>query len=129
MSRALVFFPLRPGEVPSYDRFVRHVWRFMEHGDSALCPPPDMFTLPLDDDDDAAIVGQEATRCIREFAYDDDRIIAVRERGQIRVTFRDLEVLHTFLRLLARRANDGDQQAREVVTFALRMLGFAWSGI
>lgn len=127
MSRALVF-PLRAGEVPPYERFVRQVWRFVEHGDSALCPPPDMLTLPLDDDADVGIVGQEATRCLRDFEFAADRIVATRERGQIRVTFRDLEVLHTFLRLLAQRANNGDAQAREIVTFMLRMLGFEWSG-
>lgn len=129
MSGALVLFPLRSGEVPRYDRFVRHVWRFVEHGDSALCPPPDMFTLPLDDDGDVAIVGQEATRCLRDFEFGADRIVAVREQGQIRVTFRDLEVLHTFLRLLAQRSNAGDAQAREVLIFTLRMLGFEWSGV
>lgn len=128
MSRARALYPLRRGEVPPYDSFVRQVWRFAYYGDSAICAPPDMFTLPLDDDGDVAVVGQEATRCLREFEFADDRIIASKVHGQLRVTFRDLEVLHTFLRLLAQRASAGDRQAHEVVTFALRMLGFEWSG-
>lgn len=128
MSRATALYPLRRGEVPPYDTFVRQVWHFARYGDSAICPTPDMFTLPLDDDDDVAIVGQEATRCLREFEFAEDRIIATKTGGQLRVTFRDLEVLHTFLRLLAQRANSGNAQAHEIVSFALRMLGFEWSG-
>lgn len=128
MSRASALYPLRRGEVPPYAAFVRQVWHFAHYGDSAICPTPDMFVLPLDDDGDVAIVGQEATRCLREFEFAEDRIVATKTKGQLRVTFRDLEVLHTFLRLLAQRANEGNAQAHEVVTFALRMLGFEWSG-
>lgn len=119
-------FAIRPGEVPAYGAFVRHVWLYMEHGDSALCAPPDMFTLPLDDDDEARVVGTEAARCLRDFAFAEDRIEVLRHEGVSRIVFRDLEVLHTFLKLMSQRAVEGNRPAHEVVSFALRMLGFSW---
>jgi len=123
MDSALLF-PLKAGELPAYATFVRQVWFYMEHGDSALCPPPDMFTLPLDDDEDVRVVGREAARCLLEFCFAEDRIIAMHQDGHVRVIFRDLEVLYTFLRLMSQRAAEGEKSAREVVTFALSMLGF-----
>lgn len=125
MDRAVVL-PLKPGELPPYDKFVRHIWWYMAHGDSALCPPPDMFTLPIDDRDDMRVVGQEAARCLRDFEFAQDRIEVIVGDGHQRIVFRDLEVLHTFLRLMAQRAVAGDAAATEVVAFALSMLGFQW---
>ena len=123
---ALVLLPLRSGELPPYEKFVRHVWWYMAHGDGALCAPPDMFTLPLGSYDDRRVVGQEAARCLRDFEFAEDRIEVIVGDGQQRIVFRDLEVLHTFLRLMAQRAVSGDSAATEVVAFALSMLGFQW---
>ena len=120
---ARVYVPA--GLVPSLREFTRQVWRYRDsNGQSVLCPPPDVFTLVLDDAGDAACV-QIAFIALTDALEFDGRVETRWVAGSQRVIFHDLEALHTFVRALASQGGK-DRAASDVAAFILGSLGFRW---
>jgi len=113
------------GTVPSLHDFTRHVWRYRdEYGGTVLCGPPEMFTLVLDDHDEAD-VAVSATQVLSGPLGFDDRVSSKFDGPNALVVFRDLVVLHSFLQLISLHSER--PAAREVAEFCMSQLGFRWT--
>jgi hypothetical protein len=112
------------GTVPPFREFKRHIWRYRdERGHSALCAPPEVFTLVLDDKDEADQAATLATYLSAGMGFADR--VTISFRGQnVLITFRDISVLHAFLRILASHSS---APAQEIAAFCMALLGFRWT--
>ena len=113
------------GTVPSLHEFIKHVWRYRdEGGHTVLCAPPEVFTLVIDDKDEANQAVTVAALLSGAMGFD-DRISASFNGPLVLIVFRDLHVLHAFLKVISLHA--GHEPSREVAAFCMSMLGFRWT--
>ncbi len=116
---------IKTGTVPTYHSFVKHIWSYRdERGHTALCPPPEVFTLIIDDPADALMAVTAVELLAGPLGFH-GRIVARSIGGSIAsIGFSDLQVLHAFLESLSVQEPPA---AREVAQFCLEMLGFSWA--
>jgi hypothetical protein len=113
------------GTVPPLRDFLKHVWRYRDAaGETVLVAPPgNVFTLVLDDHDEANVAITVAGVMATSLGYE-SRIRAVFAGPNVLVEFRDLHAVHMFLQVLSLHSDR--LPAREVATYCLAMLGFRW---
>jgi hypothetical protein len=116
------------GIVPELSEFTRHLWRFRDDGESVLSAPPGpIYSLALDDPDDVEIATDEARRLTEEFEFG-DRVSVDLGKVWPAISFRDVETLHTFVRLIAMRGGRVDgYKARLFGAFVMETLGYEWT--
>jgi hypothetical protein len=113
------------GTVPSLHDFIRHVWCYRdESGHTALCAPPEVFTLVLDDKDEADQAVTAAALLSNAMGFG-ERVSSRFSGPLVLIAFRDLPALHAFLKVISLHV--GHQPSREVAAFAMSMLGFRWT--
>jgi hypothetical protein len=113
------------GTVPSLHEFIKHVWRYRdEGGHTVLCAPPEVFTLVIDDKDEADQAVTAAALLSGAMGFG-ERISASFNGPHVLVVFRDLPTLHAFLKVISLHVGHGP--SREVATFCMAMLGFRWT--
>jgi hypothetical protein len=113
------------GTVPALRDFIKHVWRYRdENGHTVLCAPPEVFTLVLDDKDEADQAVTAAALLSNAMGFG-DRVSSHFKGPLVLVTFRDLQALHAFLKVISLHV--GHEPSREVAAFAMSMLGFRWT--
>ncbi len=113
------------GQVPSLREFKRQVWQYRDTcGATALSPPPEIFTYVADDSNDKRVVTHVAST-LRHLGFA-ERVGIQHTNTVTLISFRDIEALHAFLKLLA--ANPMfDPAADTVATFVMELLGFSWT--
>lgn len=118
-------FSVPTGTVPPLREFTRHVWRYRDEcGHTALCAPPDVFTLVVDDKDEADQAATLATYLSAGMGFG-DRVAISFDGPHVLIAFKDLPVLHAFLKIIALHVDS--RPSREVAAFCMSMLGFRWT--
>lgn len=113
------------GTVPSLREFTRHVWRYRDaSGQTVLVAPPgNIFTLVLDDENEANVSVTIAGLLVSSLGFVDR--ISVVFGHNVLIEFRDLQALYTFLQVLSMHADQSP--GREVAAYCLSLLGFRWT--
>lgn len=113
------------GTVPPLREFIKHVWRYRDElGTTALCPPPDVFTLVIDDKDEADQAATVSVLLSTAMGFG-RRVSVIFDGPNVLVVFKDLHVLHAFLKIISLHINN--PPSREVAVFCMTMLGFRWT--
>lgn len=127
MTPARLILPM--GIVPELRDFTKHLWRFRgEDGRAVVEGPPTFYTLVVDDLTDAELVKSVVDHLHADLEFG-TRVTTEPAEGVVRVCFRDIETLHTFLVFIGTRATRSDltgAQAKEYGAFVMETLGFSW---
>lgn len=108
------------GHVPSYDNFLKTIWRWRdEEGRGCLDAPPWMYTVLVEDDTEKVLV-DSLTRAIGLGKVE----VRTLDDGT-EFSFADLKTLHMFLNLLV-AIGAKDNTAKRVAEYILWTLGFRW---
>jgi hypothetical protein len=132
MSRAQRI-DLNVGKVPSYGRFVRHLWAYDDPNGFSVGAPPVVYRVLFDDEDCGpvrAVVKEMQDRLDfgdRVGWVDAPEYADQPDRGCWELRFKDLKALHTFCVMLGDRARmQEDVAAVRVGEFIMWTLGFRW---